>query len=66
VLDVARILVDKMTDNKSLNTYIEFVEDRPFNDFRYSVDTTLLKSLGWEEKFTNFNENLDRLVSYDS
>lgn len=66
VLDVARILVDKMTDDKSLDTHIEFVEDRPFNDFRYSVDTTLLKALGWEEKFTDFNENLNRLISYAS
>ncbi len=62
VLDVAKILVDKMTDDKLLDTHIEFVEDRPFNDFRYSVDTTLLKSLGWGEKFTNFTVNLDTLI----
>lgn len=66
VLDVARILVDKMTDDKSLDTYIEFVEDRPFNDFRYSVDTTQLRELGWEEKFTNFSKNIDILISSDS
>lgn len=66
VLDVARILVDKMTDDKSLDTHIEFVEDRPFNDFRYSVDTTRLRELGWEERFTDFSENLDKLILYDS
>jgi dTDP-glucose 4,6-dehydratase len=66
VLDVARILVDKMTDNTSLDAHIEFVEDRPFNDFRYSVDTTQLRELGWEEKFTNFSKNIDILISSDS
>ena len=66
VLGVARILVDKMTDDKSLDTHIEFVEDRPFNDFRYSVDTTRLRELGWVEKFTDFSANLDRLISYNS
>lgn len=62
VLDVAKLLVSKMTKDKDLNNHVEFVEDRPFNDFRYSVDTTLLKSLGWDEVFTNFEENLDSLI----
>jgi UDP-glucose 4,6-dehydratase len=62
VLDVAKILVEKMTADKILDNHIVFVEDRPFNDFRYSVDITLLKSLGWEEKFTNFEENLEKLI----
>lgn len=58
VMDVANILIKKMRSY----TGIQFVEDRPFNDFRYSVDTTLLKSLGWEERFTNFEENIDYLI----
>jgi dipeptidyl aminopeptidase/acylaminoacyl peptidase len=58
-MDVAKLLIDKLTDDKILENHIEFVEDRPFNDFRYSVDTTLLKSLGWEELFVNFNANID-------
>jgi dTDP-glucose 4,6-dehydratase len=62
VLDVAKLLVEKMTADKILDNHIVFVEDRPFNDFRYSVDITLLKSLGWEEKFTNFEENLEKLI----
>lgn len=63
VMDVATLLVDKMTSDKEINNHVTFVEDRPFNDFRYSVDTTLLKSLGWEEKFTNFEQNIDYLIS---
>jgi dTDP-glucose 4,6-dehydratase len=63
VLDVARLLVSKMTSDKDINNHVIFVEDRPFNDFRYSVDITLLKSLGWEEKFTNFEDNINYLIN---
>jgi UDP-glucose 4,6-dehydratase len=62
VLDVATILVNMMTDDKNINNHIEFVEDRPFNDYRYSVNTNLLKSLGWEEINTNFIENISKLI----
>ena len=30
--------------------YIKFVEDRLYNDFRYSVNCNKLKSLGWKPK----------------
>ena len=61
-MDVAKLLINKLTDDKILENHIEFVEDRPFNDFRYSVDTTLLKSLGWEELYVNFNANINYLI----
>jgi dTDP-glucose 4,6-dehydratase len=31
---------------------IQFVQDRPGHDFRYSVNCTKLKELGWEPKVT--------------
>jgi len=62
VMDVATLLIERMTKDKTINNNVIFVEDRPFNDFRYSVDTTLLKSLGWEEKYTNFIENIESLI----
>ncbi len=65
VMDVAKILIEKMMNDTDITKYIEFVEDRPFNDFRYSVDTQLLQSLGWKEIFTNFNENISYLLEYD-
>jgi dTDP-glucose 4,6-dehydratase len=63
VIDVATILVEGMTNDKIIDNHVVFVEDRPFNDYRYSVDTTLLKSLGWEEKYTNFIKNLEVLIN---
>ncbi len=62
VIDVATLLVNELTQDKILENHIEFVEDRPFNDFRYSVDSSLLKSLGWEEKYTDFVENVKSLI----
>jgi len=62
VMDVATLLIERMTEDRAINNHVIFVEDRPFNDFRYSVDTTLLKSLGWEEKYTNFIENIENLI----
>jgi dTDP-D-glucose 4,6-dehydratase len=61
-MEVATLLIERMTEDKTINNHVIFVEDRPFNDFRYSVDTTLLKSLGWEEKYTNFIENIESLI----
>jgi dTDP-glucose 4,6-dehydratase len=63
VIDVAKILIDKMTEDKNIDNHIIFVEDRPFNDFRYSVDTTLLKELGWREEHNNFNDNIEYLIN---
>jgi dTDP-glucose 4,6-dehydratase len=63
VMDVAKLLINKMTDDKVLDNHITFVEDRPFNDFRYSVDITLLKLLGWKEQFTNFENNINYLIN---
>jgi UDP-glucose 4,6-dehydratase len=63
VMDVANILIKKMTKDNKLENHIIFIEDRPFNDFRYSVDTSLLKSLGWEEQYTDFNKNIESLIN---
>ena len=63
VMDVATLLVKKMTDDGVLENHVQYVEDRPFNDFRYSVDTTKLKELGWCEVHTNFEENIDRIIA---
>ncbi len=42
---------------------IEFVPDRPGHDQRYSVDTTVLRSLGWEPA-NSFAGALDRTIDW--
>jgi len=48
VMDVAKLLIEKMKNNKNYDNYITYIEDRPFNDSRYYISNNKLKNLGWE------------------
>jgi dTDP-glucose 4,6-dehydratase len=49
--------------NKS-EDLIEFVEDRPGHDFRYSMNSTKIRTeLGWKE-LVNFDEALEKTVNW--
>lgn len=63
VIDVAKILITKITKDDNINDYIEYVEDRPFNDFRYAINTQKLVNLGWKEIDNNFELNMDIIVA---
>ena len=39
-----------MKPGEKLEDWIEYVEDRPFNDIRYSINSDKLIQLGWNEK----------------
>jgi len=52
VLEIAKILINiiKNTENDEnfdYNQFIEYIEDRPFNDQRYYITNEKLKKLGW-------------------
>ena len=49
VMEIARKLVNLIKNDDDVLKYVEFVEDRPFNDLRYSVSNKKLTSLGWKE-----------------
>ena len=50
-IDVARALVREMYgEGADADPLMEFVPDRCFNDRRYTIDTSKLKALGWEEE----------------
>jgi len=52
-LDLAKMLLQHFNIiEKEQYKYLEFVQDRPFNDHRYSVDYTKLKELGWKPKIS--------------
>lgn len=51
VLDIALLLIDLIKKNPSRrDEYYQFVKDRYYNDFRYSIDTTKIRRLGWKPK----------------
>lgn len=43
----------------------EMVKDRPGHDLRYAIDSSKLRSeLGWEPKFTNFEDGLQDTINW--
>jgi dTDP-glucose 4,6-dehydratase/UDP-glucose 4,6-dehydratase len=61
VIDVAKILIKKMKNTEEYDKWIEYVEDRPFNDQRYYISNNKVKQLGWEIK-TNFIDGINSMV----
>ena len=61
VLDVAKILIKKIKNTDNYQKWIEYIEDRPFNDKRYYISNKKLKSLGWHIKI-KFNEGIEELI----
>jgi dTDP-glucose 4,6-dehydratase len=49
--------------NVNPNDWIEYVEDRAFNDSRYMIDSTKLKELGWEVNL-DFDKLLEETVKW--
>jgi dTDP-glucose 4,6-dehydratase/UDP-glucose 4,6-dehydratase len=61
VLQIAQILVKLMKDSDNYTDYIEYVEDRPFNDKRYYISNEKVKDLGWTID-KDFIEGLKELI----
>ena len=61
VLDVAKILIKHIKNTDDYDKWIEYVEDRPFNDKRYYISNKKLKDLGWNIKI-NFVDGIKELV----
>ncbi len=60
VLEIAKILIKEIKETENYEDWIEYVEDRPFNDQRYYISNSKLKKLGWEitKEFHNEIKNL--------
>jgi len=50
VIDITKKLVKILKNSDNIDEYIEYVEDRCFNDMRYSISNQKLIELGWAEK----------------
>lgn len=66
VVDMLRVLVEKIVPEPGpLDQYIVWTKDRPFNDCRYHIDNTALRSLGWRERI-HFSEAIDEMIVWYS
>jgi dTDP-glucose 4,6-dehydratase len=63
VIDVAKKLIKLIKPNININynDYIEYIQDRPFNDTRYFISNNKLIELGWIQTI-NFDDGLLSLL----
>jgi dTDP-glucose 4,6-dehydratase len=66
ILEVAKMLIQKIVnvhndDIVSISKYIEYIEDRPFNDKRYYISNNKLKNLGWNIT-VDFETGINELI----
>jgi dTDP-glucose 4,6-dehydratase len=61
VFEIAKILIEKIKKTDNFSEWIEYVEDRPFNDLRYYISNSKLKNLGWKIN-KNFMNSIDELL----
>lgn len=59
-LTIAETVLEQLKKPKSL---IKFVADRPGHDFRYAIDTSKVKALGWQPKH-DFKSALKKTIAW--
>lgn len=63
VMEITKLLVNYIYPEDDLNKWIEYVEDRKWNDYRYHISNSKLCNIGWSEKI-QFSEGLDRTIEW--
>ena len=63
VMDITKKLVKLIKNSENVDDYIEYVEDRHFNDFRYAINSNNLRELGWSESI-EFEKGLEDCVNW--
>jgi dTDP-glucose 4,6-dehydratase len=62
-MDIAKKLHSMVSPTTNINEHLQYVDDRPFNDFRYCIDSNNLQKLGWEPR-TNFDVGLEKTIKW--
>jgi dTDP-glucose 4,6-dehydratase len=47
VIEIAKILIKLIKNTDNYEEWIEYIEDRPYNDMRYYISNQKVKDLGW-------------------
>jgi dTDP-glucose 4,6-dehydratase/UDP-glucose 4,6-dehydratase len=61
VLETAHKIIKLIKNTENYNDWIEYIDDRPFNDKRYYISNNKVKELGWEIK-VDFDSGLKMLL----
>ena len=62
VMDITKNLVKLMKDKEDITEYIEYVEDRKYNDKRYYIQFNKLLEMGWKQEVF-LEEGLKKTIS---
>jgi dTDP-glucose 4,6-dehydratase/UDP-glucose 4,6-dehydratase len=62
VMEVTQLLIKMIKNTEDYDEWIEYIEDRPYNDQRYYISNQKLKDLGWKIK-VDFMDGLYDLVN---
>lgn len=65
VLEVVQSILDVMRPEDAIEDWIQFVPDRAFQDYRYSIDSSALRRLGWKPK-VSFSEAIREVIAHQS
>lgn len=52
IMELTKLIIESNTESTDYEKWIEYIEDRPFNDKRYYICGKKLKELGWSQKKT--------------
>lgn len=63
VMKIVEYIHRKLKPYTLLSESIEYVNDRAFQDYRYSIDTTSLKQLGWEPYYSVW-DSIDNVIEH--
>lgn len=62
IMDITKKIIKLVKNTDDYSKWIEYVEDREYNDIRYYMDNIKLKNLGWVVE-KNFDEELKRICN---
>lgn len=68
IKDLAKMLIKKIKNvdiknDDDLENYVNYVEDRKFNDYRYLINSDKLEKLGWKN-IINFEDGISKTIEY--
>ena len=63
VMNVVSYILGKMKPEEDIGSWINYVPDRAFQDYRYSIDSSALQSLGWSQRI-GFEDAVDDVINH--
>jgi len=61
IMEIAKILIKMIHNTENYNSWITYIQDRPYNDSRYYISNNKLKDLGWKINIP-FKDGLNKLI----